>query len=131
MSGIISNNITLKTKIECSDFFHFLSVFLNKQDENVVLLGSIVTCLALSVMTLLGTLNLMFTVGLMIPLLVGSGVFKIVAFFKQRYEQKRLTEQRKQMGNIFDNNIIMQRLQTQNLNPNKDKDNPENNHIPP
>ena len=128
--GIIQNKKTLKNKILFSmgrlGGFVYKN-FLSKRDENVMLLGSIVTCLTLGIMTLLGSLNLMFAIGLMIPLLVGSGIFKIVVFFKLRHEQKLLNEQ---MDNIIFGNITDQ-AQEQSLNLNNNKDNQKNNQFPP
>ena len=127
LGGIVLNSSTLQRKIisSMSRLSDFYVDFLHNRDENIVLLGSIVTCLTLGIMTLLGSLNLMFAIGLMIPLFAGSGIFKIVVFFKQRHEQKLFNERLESL----DNDTVKTCL-NQNLNLGKNKDNPENNQIP-
>ena len=122
LDGIISNNETLKSQIALSSLWKFLSVFLFRQNENIVLLGSIVTCLALGIMTLLGTLNLMFAIGLMTPLLVGSVIFKIVVVVKKRYALKRISEENLKLGN----SNVNEQSTIKNLDLNNNKDNKDN-----
>ena len=128
LGGIVLNSSKLQRKIisSMSRLRDFYIEFLHNRDENIVLLGSIVTCLTLGIMTLLGSLNLMFAIGLMIPLLVGSGIFKIVMFFKQRHEQKLFNERLESLAND-----TVETYLNQNLNLGKNKDNQENNQIPP
>lgn len=131
LSGIIQNTMTLQRKIisAMSRLSDFYINFLHNRDENIVLLGSIVTCLALGVITLLGSLNLMFAVGLMAPLIVGSVIFKIVVVVKKRYVLKRISEGILKLGN---SNVNEQStIKNLDLNNNKDdKNNLENDQSP-
>ncbi|MBQ9491882.1 MAG: hypothetical protein IJU86_03825 [Firmicutes bacterium] len=127
LSGIIQNTMTLQRKIisSMSRLSDFYIDFLHNRDENVVLLGSILTCLALGVMTLLGSLNLMFAVGLMAPLIVGSVVFKIAQVVIEERFAKLRREQFDKLDYLFDREL---QLREPNLNLNEN--NQENNRPP-
>lgn len=120
LGGIIVNNKTVKdTALEPSFFYFILAPFfadLHLCGANIVLLGSIVTCLALGVITMLGSLNLMFAVGLMAPLIVGSVVFKIA----QVVMDKLRREQSKELGSLIYRGLRKPDL---NLNENNQKNN--------
>ena len=124
LGGIIVNNKTVKdTALEPSFFYFILAPFfadLHLCGANIVLLGSILTCLALGVITMLGSLNLMFAVGLMAPLIVGSVVFKIA----QVVIEKRLDNLRRDQSQELAS-LIYRGLRTPDLNLNEN--NKENN----
>ena len=116
LDGIISNNQTLQNKVIKFD----LSFFADLYGANIMLLGSIVTCLALGVITMLGSLNLMFAIGLMAPLIVGSVVFKIAQVVIEERLDKLRREQFDKLDHLFDRELREPDL---NLNENNQENN--------